>query len=190
MKRKLIANNLMLFTLFFAFIIGLSFDANAQRRKSKSKRKRAAAVKKKVNKANKKRELASLLVIKKGAEDVAVQIKNITKFIFVLGSSAAEIEKIDKDIKAGKASQKIIRKNEEFKSNVVRSVRALRTGLLKLESDFRTNPVLKKYLIHIQGISDQSAKAENFALSGSFRRSGRELLLIVEILADTLAALP
>jgi hypothetical protein len=189
MKRKLIANNLMLFTLFFAFIIGLSFDANAQRRKSKSKRKRAAAVKKKVNKANKKRELASL-VIKKGAEDVAVQIKNITKFIFVLGSIAAEIEKIDKDIKAGKASQKIIRKNEEFKSNVVRSVRALRTGLLKLESDFRTNPVLKKYLIHIQGISDQSAKAENFALSGSFRRSGRELLLIVEILADTLAALP
>lgn len=69
-------------------------------------------------------------------------------------------------------------------------MRALRTGLLKLESDFRTNPALEKYLFHIQGISDQSAKAENFALSGNFRRSGRELLLIVEILADTLAALP
>lgn len=131
-----------------------------------------------------------MLVIKKGAEDVAVQIKNITKFIFVLGSIATEIEKMDKDVKAGKASQKIIRKNEEFKSNVVRSIRALRAGFLKLESDFRTNPVLKKYLIHIQGTTDQSAKAEDFALSGHFRRSGRELLLIVEILADPLATLP
>ena len=157
----------------------MSFDANAQRRKRKSRRARAAAAKAK-----------TAADIKKGAESVAIQIKNVSKFVYVLGGISRGIEDIDKDVKEGKASKEIAEKNEEFKSNVIRSIRALRAGLVKLEVDFRAKPVLRKYLFNLKGISLQSGRAEDMALSGRFHRSGQELLLVVETLADTLVAMP
>ncbi len=189
MIKKLTLKKLLLFTFVFVFIFGLSFDANAQRRRSKSKRARVAAAKKKANEAKK----LAALEIRKGAEDVAIQIKNVSKFVFVLGGIAKGIEEIDKDLKEGKAgknSREVARKNEEFKSNVIRSIRALRAGLVKLEVDFRAKPKLRKYLINIQGITTQSARVEDFALAGRFNRSGKELLLIVETLTDVLVAMP
>ncbi len=171
--------NLVIFTFIFAIILGLSFDANAQRRKRKSRRARAAAAKAK-----------TAADIKKGAESVAIQIKNVSKFVYVLGGISRGIEDIDKDVKEGKASKEIAEKNEEFKSNVIRSIRALRAGLVKLEVDFRAKPVLRKYLFNLKGISLQSGRAEDMALSGRFHRSGQELLLVVETLADTLVAMP
>lgn len=184
MKRKLTVKRFLLFTLVFTFILAMSFDANAQRRKSRSK---AAAAKRAKAAAEKAQMEAD---IKKGAEDVAIQIKNLSKFVFVLGGISRGIEEIDNDVKDGKASKEVARKNAEFKANVVRSIRALRAGLVKLEVDFRAKPALRTYLSSIQGITDQSGRAEDLAIAGQFNRSGRELLLIVETLADTLVALP
>ena len=128
--------------------------------------------------------------LKKGAEDVAIQIKNITKFVFVLGGVANGIEEIDKEIREGRASREVERKNAEFKAKVRASVRGIRAGIVRLEVDFRAKPALRKYLANIKGVSDQSAKAEDLALAGQFNDCGKELLLVVETLADTLVAMP
>lgn len=128
--------------------------------------------------------------LKPGAEKVSIQIKNVTRFLYILGGVARGIESIDKDIKAGKASREIADQNAQFKRDVIQSIRNLRAGLVALEIEFRTKPELKPFLFQIQGISDISATAEDQALGGQFNESGKTLLFVIEKLADTLAAMP
>ena len=179
MIRKRIIQPVVLMGFVFVLLAGLSIDANAQR-SSRSKRSRVAAAK----------AAALAEERKKGAESVAIQVKNLSKFVFVLGGIATGIEEIDKDIREGKASREVADKNRQFKSDVIRSIRALRAGLVKLEIDFRTKPALKPYLANIKGIIEESAEAEDLALAGRFNQSGKQLLLVVETLTDVLVAMP
>jgi hypothetical protein len=97
---------------------------------------------------------------------------------------------LDKDIAAGKTSRNATDLNNKNKQAVLTSIRNLRAGLVALEIEFRTKPGLKNYLFQIQGISDLSGTAEDQATSGQFTESGKTFLLVIEKLADTLAALP
>lgn len=124
--------------------------------------------------------------LKAGADKVSIQIKNVTKFIYALGGIAGGIEAIDKDTKANKAAKDA---NNVNKQEVMRAIRNLRAGLAALEVEFRTKPALKKFLPQIQGITDLSAQTEELANAGRFSESGRPLLLAVEKLSDTLAAM-
>lgn len=174
--KKILNTRVLVISLFaFALVLTSVIDVSAQR---SSRARRAAAAAK--NKAD----------LKKGAEDVAIQIKNITKFVFVLGGVANGIEEIDKDVRAGKVSGEIARKNEEFKSNVRASVSGITTALIKLENDFRTKPALRKYLLDIEGVAARGRIAEDFSGRGRFTDSGKELLMVVERLADVLVAMP
>lgn len=131
--------------------------------------------------------LASTGDVKAGADKVSIQIKNVTKFIYVLGGVASGIEAIDKDQKANKAARDA---NSANKQAVMQSIRNLRAGIAALEVEFRTKPGLKRFLPEIQGITDLSAQCEDLAAAGRFSDSGKPLLTVVEKLSDTLAALP
>lgn len=173
--------NLLKFVIFTMCILGFTFSADAQRRRStRATKPKPAAVVSTVNNAE----------IKASADKVSVQIKNTSKFLYLLGSVANGIETIDKDARAGKVSREIQDKNTQFKKDVLQSIRNLRAGMIALEVDFRTKPALQKYLINIQGISDMSGRAEDMANGGEFVESGKMLLLVVEKLSDTLVALP
>jgi hypothetical protein len=128
--------------------------------------------------------------IKNGAEKVSIQIKNLTKFIYVLGGAASGIEDIDKQAKTGRVAKATIDKNNQYKQTVIQSIRNLRAGLADLEIEFRTKPALRTYLSYIQGIADMTGIAEEQAAGGKFTDSGKTLLLVIERLSDTLAALP
>ncbi len=168
--------NMVVFVFVLSFIFGLTINAEAQRRNRRTKTTPTPTV--------------NTAELKKGADDVGIQLKNVTKFVFVLGGVAKGIEDIDKQVKAGKASRDIANQNAQFKQDVITSIRALRAGLVKLEVDFRTKPALKPYLVNIQGIIGQSARAEDLAMLGQFTGAGQELLLVVETLTDTLVAMP
>lgn len=180
MKRNINLKNLIVFVFALSFIFGLTIDSQAQRKRK--------PVKKSTPVVNNNTE------IKKGAADVGIQLKNVTKFVFILGGVAKGIEAIDKDLKEGKVRRDLVReisdKNAQFKQDVIISIRALRAGLVKLEVDFRTNPALRPYLTNIQGIIQQSARAEDLAMMGQLTGAGQELLLVVETLTDTLVAMP
>lgn len=128
--------------------------------------------------------------VKSGAEKVSIQIKNVTKFIYVLGGVASGIEQIDADAKARKATRAAIDRNETNKKEVMQAIRNLRAGLAVLEGEFRTQAALKKFLPQIEGITDLSAQCEDLARAGQFSVSGKPLLLVVEKLSDTLVAMP
>ncbi len=161
----------------FSFV----FTANAQKRRTRTKTTKPAAT---------TTAPTSNSEIRSGADKVSTQIKNVSKFIFVLGGVAKGIEDIDKQIKTGRVSREITDKNAQFKQDVLQSIRNLRAGLVALEIEFRTKSALKNYLFQIQGISDMSGIAEDQANGGQLTESGKTLLLVIEKLSDTLAALP
>lgn len=183
MKIKFVSSNLIKIAVVLAFLFALNVTADAQRKRTTRSTKSAPT---KTTPATP----TTSLEVKNGAEKVSVQIKNLTKFIYVLGGVARGIEDIDKEIKTGKVSREIQDQNTKFKQDVLRSLRNLRAGLSAVEVDFRAKPELKPYVTHIQGISEKGYKAEDLAVAGQFTESGKMLLIIVEKLADTLAAMP
>ena len=130
------------------------------------------------------------LEVKQGAEKVSIQIKNVSKFIYVLGGVATGFETTDKEAKANKLSKAAIDANNKDKQTVIASIRNLKAGLAELEVQFRTKPALRPYLLQIQGITDLTTQSEDLAVAGRFRDSGRVLLTVVEKLADTVTAMP
>lgn len=170
--------NLIKFAAIFACLLLLAASADAQRRRTPTRRTTAAAAP------------TSTFEIKSGAEKVSTQIKNVSKFLYKLGDIARIIEDLDREIAARKASRNAPELNAKIKQDVIVSMKNLRAGLVALEIEFRTKPALKNYLFQIQGISDMSGRAEDQATGGQFIESGKTLLIVVEKLSDTLAALP
>lgn len=123
---------------------------------------------------------------KAGTEKVAIQIKNVSKFIFALGGIARGIEDLDKDTRANAAAK---RANEQNKREVIQAIGNLQAGLAALEVEFRTNDQLKRHLLTIQGITQLSNQARDLAQAGRFSESGKPLLSVVEKLSDTLVVL-
>lgn len=128
--------------------------------------------------------------VAKAKETVNNQIKNITKFVDVLGPIAQGIESIDNDAKTKKVKKETLDTNAANKQKVITAIRNLRAGLEALENDFTTKPTLKKFLPKIQGISALGIQSEVQAKSNRFSDSRKPLLSVVEKLTDTLAAMP
>ncbi len=175
-----INKNLIKFAVVTLCLFSFVFTAKAQKRRTRTKTTKATTTTAPTSNAE----------IRSGAEKVSTQIKNVSKFIYILGGVAKGIEDIDKQIKTGRVSRDITNKNAQFKQDVLQSIRNLRAGLVALEIEFRTKPALKNYLFQIQGISDMSGIAEDQANGGQLTESGKTLLLVIEKLSDTLAALP
>ncbi|MEO7657982.1 MAG: hypothetical protein ABIV48_00070 [Pyrinomonadaceae bacterium] len=166
-----------------AFLLALTLivfntAATAQRKKTPTKPKAVPAA------------VVSVFEIRDGADKVAVQIKNVTKFLYTLGGIAIRIEDLDNEAKARTLSRASLDLNSENKQNVMQAIRNLRAGIAALEVEFRTKPALTKFLVQIQGITDLTAQTEYLAAAGKFSESGKPLLLLVEKLSDTLAAMP
>lgn len=172
--------NLLKFAAVAVCLSCLTFSAAAQKRRAATKKPKPAAA----------TTVSSVTEIKTGAEKVSTQIKNVSKFIYVLGGVARVIEDLDKEIAARKASRSAEDLNRKNKESVITTLNNLRAGLAALEIEFRTKPALRNYLFQIQGISDMSGIAEDQAAAGQFTESGKTLLMVVEKLSDTLAALP
>lgn len=128
--------------------------------------------------------------VAKAKETVNNQIKNISKFVDVLGPIAQSIESIDNDAKTKKVKKETLDANAANKQKVILAIRNLRAGLEALENDFTTKPALKKFLPKIQGISALGIQSEAQAKSNRFSDSRKPLLSVVEKLTDTLAAMP
>ena len=177
-------NKYLLKLTFLSFAVLLTFTASAEAQKKKSTTRRTTATKTTPTPA------VSTLDVKDGANKVSIQIKNVSKFIYVLGGVASGFETADKEAKANKLSKAAIDKNNQDKQTVIATIRNLKAGLAELEVQFRTKPALKPYLLQIQGITDLTTQSEDLAIAGRFMDSGRALLLVVEKLSDTVTAMP
>ncbi len=178
-----INRNILTALTVLTFVFCLNLTATAQKRRTATKRTATAA-------KNTATATTNAAEIKAGAGKVSTQIKNVTRFIYLLGGIARGIEDIDKEAKTRRISQTALTLNDTNKKNVIQSLKNLRAGLAALEAEFRTKPALRLYNFHIQGISDMSGQAEDLAAAGQFTESGKMLISIIEKLSDTLVSLP
>jgi YbbR domain-containing protein len=166
--RKITLTLVAILTCVFFF----NFSATAQKRKPTTK---------KPTTTNSTSEL------REGVSKTAIQLKNISLFVYRYGKVVTGLELTEKDVRAGKISAN---QNERAKQTVVQTIRGLRAGLAELEVMFRTKNGLKPYLNNIQGISELCGSAEDQASNGQFDEAGKTLLSVIERLTDALAAMP
>ncbi len=128
-------------------------------------------------------------VVAQAKQQTENQLSNVNRFIDVLGPIAQNIESLDAQNRVKPLSKDAYAANQANKQKVIAALRNLRAGLVSLETDFRTKPLLKRFLPKIQGISDLAASAEDSMLAGKFVASKDPLRDIPLKLSDTYAVL-
>ncbi len=124
-----------------------------------------------------------------GATRVADQIKNLTRFIYLLGGVAKGIEAADEAAKRNEASPAVLEQTKRNKDTVRKSIQSVREGLDALEIHFRNTPELQRYYIKLAGTAAGAATAEEQAAANQYDRAGRSLLEVVNRLTDVLLAM-
>ncbi len=125
-------------------------------------------------------------VVTTGAIRVADQLKNLTRYLYLLGGVAKGLESADAAASRNEASPSVIEQTKKSKATVRNSLQNVRLGLDKLELDFRTNPELNRYYIRLAGVAAGAATAEQQAAANQFDRAGRTLLDVASRLTDVL----
>ena len=129
---------------------------------------------------------AASAVKTEGANKIADQVKNLTRFLYVLGGVAKGIEEIDAAARNNQASPAALQKNDQNKAVVKSSLENVRVGLDQLEIHFRSTPELQGYYVKLVGSASGAADAEAQAAAGHFDQAGRTLLGVVNRLTDVL----
>lgn len=119
-----------------------------------------------------------------GATRVADQIKNLTKFMYILGGVTSSIAAVEDA--ARKAGASPAEQTAQQKAIVRNTIQNIREGLDKLEIDFRATPELQPYYIKLAGVAAGAATAEERAAASQFDAAGRQLLNVVNRLTDVL----
>jgi len=121
-----------------------------------------------------------------GATRIANQIKNLSRFLYLVGGVVKGIEAIDAAAKDGQASPT----NEKNKAQLRATFTDFRVGLDSLEVYFRTTPELQPYYTKLAGSASGAATAEQQAAAGQFNQACNTLLGVLGRLADVLVAMP
>ena len=124
-----------------------------------------------------------------GATKVAEQIKNLTRFVYLLGGAAKGIEQVDEAARKNEASPAALDQNNKNKATVKTSLQNVREGLDQLEIGFRSTPELEQYYLKLAGSAAGAATAEDQAAAGHFDQAGRTMLGVVNRLTDVLLAM-
>ena len=124
-----------------------------------------------------------------GATRVAEQIKNLTRFVYLLGGVAKGIEQLDEAARRNEASPAALDQNNRNKATVKASLQNVREGLDQLEISFRSTPELEQYYLKLAGSAAGAATAEDQAVAGHFDQAGRTMLGVVNRLTDVLLAM-
>ena len=124
-----------------------------------------------------------------GATRVADQIKNLTRFVYLLGGVAKGIEQVEEAAPKNEASPAALQQNEQNKTVVKTSLRNVREGLDQLEVYFRGTPELEGYYLKLAGSASGAATAEDQAAAGHFDQAGRTMIGVVNRLTDVLLAM-
>ncbi|HET6647315.1 MAG TPA: hypothetical protein VFH01_08310 [Pyrinomonadaceae bacterium] len=121
-----------------------------------------------------------------GKTRVGDQIKNLTRFLYLLGGVAKGIEAVDEAERRNEASPTVIEQAKRNKDTVRTSIKSVREGLDALEIHFRTTPELQRYYIKLAGVASGAATAEEQAAANQLDRAGRSLLDVVNRLTNVL----
>lgn len=146
--------------------------------------------KRSVPKASTSTTTPSAASVRSDKELVGNHIKNLTRFIYLLGGVAKGIEEVDAAARQGKISQATVNQTAADKQKLVASIANWRIGMDDLEINFKTKTQLQRYFSKVSGVGELAATAEDQAKAGRFNQSGQTLLQVVSRLTDVMLEMP
>lgn len=123
------------------------------------------------------------------AIQVAAQINNFSKFVYIYGKIANGLEIAEDQAKQGATTPQIQAKNKESKDALVANINGLRAGLDTVVKSFQANPRLQVQYLKISYAADAAANAEQLAKAGRYDEAGKVLVTVIERLSDTLISM-
>lgn len=123
------------------------------------------------------------------ARQVAMQITNFSKFIYVYGKVANTLEISEDQAKGQKVPAQVQEKNKQSKDQIVAHINGLRAGLIATVKSFQANPRLQVQYLKISAAADAAASAEQLATAGRYNEAGNALVTVIERLADTIISM-
>lgn len=123
------------------------------------------------------------------AGQVAEQIKNFSRFVYIYGKIINGFEVADEQAREGKMTPAAAAKNRESKETLVASVRNLKVGLDTLTRSFQNNPRLQVHYLKLTFAVDSARDAERLAAAGRFDEAGKSIITTIERLTDTVVAM-
>lgn len=165
--------------LLFAFVVLCAFPlASIAQKKSSRTQKRPVAPK-----------ATPTPDLRVEAGQIAEQIKNYSKFIYVYGKIVNGLEVAEDQAKQGKMSSAAAAKVQQSKDALVQNIRNLKVGVDNLARGFQNNPRLQIQYLKLAFAVDAAGDAEKLAVAGRYDEAGKSLVTVVERLTDTVMAL-
>lgn len=174
MKRYSTAVLLVVLATVLAFPL-----ASIAQKKSTGTRKRPAAKPTPVPVADTKVE----------AGQVADQIKNFSKFVYVYGKVVNGLAVAEDQAKQGKMSPTAATQNQQSKDALLQNIRNLKAGVEGVARNFQNNPRLQVQYLKIAFAVDAAGDAEKLAAAGRYDEAGKALVTVIERLTDTVVAM-
>lgn len=128
----------------------------------------------------------SAAAVADGRGQVAVQIKKLTRFLYLFGRVSSGVEAIDEQARRGRITPQekaLINKN---KATLQTNFAGVRDELDQLELRFRTTRELERYYPRLVGVAAGAARAEEQAAANQLEQAGRTLVDTAERLTDVL----
>ena len=123
------------------------------------------------------------------AGQIAEQIKNFSKFIYVYGKVVNGLEVAEDQAKQGKMSPAAAAQNQKSRDVLVQNIRNLKAGLDGVARNFQNNPRLQVQSLKVAFAVDAASDAEKLAAAGRYDEAGKSLVTVIERLTDTVMAM-
>lgn len=126
--------------------------------------------------------------LKVEAGQVAEQIKNVSKFIYVYGKIVNGLELSEDQARQKQVSPAAAAKIRENKDALVTSIRNLRVGVENLARNFQNDSRLQIQYLKVAFAVDAAGDAEKLAAVGRYDEAGKSLVTLIERLTDAAIA--
>lgn len=166
---------LIMLTIFTIF--GSTASATAQTRRHRTTRSSSSS----------KSTAAKSAQLKAGRDELATQIKTVSRFLYLYSPIARDIQSAQNS-SADSASSPAAVKNAQSRNRLVGSLRDIRDGLVKMQTDLSSNSEMKDCYPFVVDVGDLAEQAERLAAANRFDEAGRTLLKVLDRLTDALAA--
>jgi hypothetical protein len=167
----------LLVMISLALIIVLSVSSSAQKKPTKRRPAKPTPTP------------APVVDMRTEAAQVADQIKNVTKFLYIYGKVQNSLEIADEQLKRGQADPKVVADNKKSKDALVVNINGLRAGLNNILKTWEGNNKMQVQSLRLVKASDAIAAAEQLAAASRYKEAADALVIAVERMTDTMIAM-
>jgi len=123
------------------------------------------------------------------AAQVADQIKNVTRFLYIYGKVQNSLEIADEQAKRGQADPKVVADNKKSKDALVVNINGLRAGLNNILKTWEGNTKMQTQSLRLVKAADAIGASEQYAAAGRYKEAADALVIAVERMTDTMISM-